>query len=110
MAKAKAKAKTKIQKQGALPGQEPLAGTERPTIAELDVGICEWLDAKDEEAKAKAKHKEKREAATEIMRAFVDDLEVDSNGNPCYAYRDKYRELSVALSSSSKLVTALLEE
>ena len=104
------KARTNKQKQPKLPGQEDLPKTERPSIAELDVGIRDWLDAKDEAKTAKANEKAKREAATDVMRAFADDLECDSNGNPCYAYRDDYKELSVALSSSSKLVTALLEE
>ena len=108
--KAKAKAKTKLQKQATLPGQEELPKTERPSIAELDVGVRDWLDAKDDAKTAKETEKSKREEATEIMRAFEGDLEKDSNGNPAYVYRDDYRELSVALSSSSKLVTALLDD
>ena len=108
--KAKAKPKTKLQKQATLPGQEELPKTERPSIAELDSSIGEWLDAKDDAKTAKDLEKTKREAATEVMRAFEGDLEKDSNGNPAYVFRDPYRELSVALSSSSKLVTALMDD
>jgi hypothetical protein len=90
--------------------QTEIAGTERPTVVELDDVIGDWLDAKDAAAEAREAVKKAREAATDAMREHAERLERDGNDNPVYVYRDDYRELAVKLIRSSKLGTAVLKD
>ena len=90
--------------------QSEIPGTERPSNEDLDAVIGDWLDAKATAKSARDAAKDALATATEKMREVADQLETDDNDNPCYLYVDGDLEISIALSSSSKIVSKVVTD
>ena len=102
--KAQARQMARKKKHGELPGLE------RPTNEQLDEVFSDWLEAKETAKRAKDAAKDALSTATEKMREVAGQLEEDDNGNPCYLYVDGDLEISIALSSSSKIVSKVVTD